>query len=1618
MQSFVITVAAINDAPSFTAGGNQSVAEDAGAQTVNAWATAILAGPPNEAGQVVSFNVTGNSNATLFSAGPAISSAGVLSYTPAADASGVATISVVAMDDGGTANGGIDTSAAQTFTITVTPVNDPPVLDLNGPAAGNDFAASYTEGNAAVAIVDAAAMTVSDVDNATLASATVTISNLLDVSFEQLAATTGATAITANYVAASGTLTLTGPDTVANFQSVLRTVTYLNSSTAPNETARAITFVANDGAANSNIATSTVAVVGVNTIPSFTGGPAVTINEDAGAQSIANWASAINDNDGGLQTLNFTLTQTGGTLTFGAAPAISPTGTLTFATSANVSGSATFNVVLVDSGSNNNTSAAQTLTITVNSVNDAPTFIGGGDQTALEDAGAQTVAGWASSISPGPADESGQSLTFNITGNTNAALFSVAPSISSSGTLTYTAAANVSGSSTISVSLTDNGGTANGGIDTSVVQMFTITVIAVNDAPSFIKGADQAVIDNVGAQTVNPWATALSAGPADESGQTLTFVIDSNSAPGIFAAGPSISPSGVLTYTPAIVPTGTTTATIVLHVMDNGGTTNGGIDASSTQSFTIAITHANAVPVLTNDPISYSTAGNTQLHVAGATIPGLVSISDAQSALTMAVPTDPDGPNAPAVVAASGTSVNGGSFSIDAAGAFTYVPAAGFSGADSFTYVVTDGNTPTPGNVTGTINITVGPTVWYIDNANGANNPAGGDGRSSNAFDTIAAFNAATTSAGDIIFVFNGNSATTPLAGGLTLKDGQKLWGEGYGLTVAPFGTLVAAGTKPRIVAASADAVSVPATTGNRSNVEIRGLDLQGTPNAIDVTATGTNNVGVTISANTISGATVEGIDVNFGSTGTQQVAISTNTITATGTGIDVSRTAGSATITAFDGNTISGNNGGTGIVVNGAIFDATPGNPVNTVNGGNTVIGTAGNGVGASGMLLGNVTGDLSFTDLDIVNDAGSGLGVSSTGALNAVAGSGFRIAVAAGVGNLASTGGPAIDINGASASLPLASVTSTNSVTNGISLVNAFGGTGLTAFSATSGSITDPGAASGVSFRVDGGTGNISFPGTISSNSGAAVQISNRTSDTVTLSGAIGDTGGGIVLNSNTGATINFSGTLTLATGANPAFTATAGGTLTSTDTSSTASTTTATALNVANTTIGAAGLKFRSISAGTAVNGPTNGIVLNNTGAVGGLSVIGTGSAGSGGTIQRASGDGVRLINTRSVSLDRMLILNNLGSGIRSELVNGMALANLSVIGNSDAASNCSVAALPTCEAGIFVLNLAGNSNSITNSVVSGSFEDNIHFENRGTSTLGAVTVAGNTIADNGVTNGNVGLVFLSADTAVVNATASNNTFHGNRTVSLRADAADGSAMNSTFTSNKIFAGAPNQGNQGIEVSGANGSDLVFNITGNVIGKNAGADAPLMNTGINVFFSSVATGLSPTVTGNVSSNTVFNAGAGFSGFGIRLFPAAGDAVWHVRVDGNTVSNVGLDYGLFVGSGENGAPPSTTNMQVGVLNNNVTVLAAALDAIRVQSRTTSTQCARISGNTGTQLGGGCGGIGFCGILVRQANASTFSLEGGVAALAGGNPGTTPAQITSFGTIATVPANTCNQIP
>jgi hypothetical protein len=182
-DTFTLTIGPVNDAPTFTKGADQTTPEDSGPQSVAGWATNLGAGP-NESGQALSFQITGNTNPGLFSAAPAVSPAGTLSYTPAPDASGVATVTLVLKDDGGTANGGQDTSAPQTFLIAVAPVNDAPTVTAPAsqrvPENGSLF---FGGGPGRITISDIDAQSGAVAVTLTASNGTVTLARTIGLSF-------------------------------------------------------------------------------------------------------------------------------------------------------------------------------------------------------------------------------------------------------------------------------------------------------------------------------------------------------------------------------------------------------------------------------------------------------------------------------------------------------------------------------------------------------------------------------------------------------------------------------------------------------------------------------------------------------------------------------------------------------------------------------------------------------------------------------------------------------------------------------------------------------------------------------------------------------------------------------------------------------------------------------------------------------------------------------------------------------------------------------------------------------------------------------------------------------------------------------------------------------------------------------------------------------------------------------------------------------------------------------------------------------------------------------------------------------------------------------------------
>ena len=159
-------------------------------------------------------------------------------------------------------NGGNSAFSQETavIKINITPINDPPVLNLQ-----EGLTAVFVEDSDPVAIAGPS-LTLTDIDNNKLSSAIVQIQNHLDNEPDMLTYT-NEPGINASYNEETGILTLTGNASVAAYQSILRTIMYTNHSGDPDPTDRIITFSANDGQSLSNIVTSTVKVVAVNDRP-------------------------------------------------------------------------------------------------------------------------------------------------------------------------------------------------------------------------------------------------------------------------------------------------------------------------------------------------------------------------------------------------------------------------------------------------------------------------------------------------------------------------------------------------------------------------------------------------------------------------------------------------------------------------------------------------------------------------------------------------------------------------------------------------------------------------------------------------------------------------------------------------------------------------------------------------------------------------------------------------------------------------------------------------------------------------------------------------------------------------------------------------------------------------------------------------------------------------------------------------------------------------------------------------------------------------------------------------------------------------------------------------------
>ncbi|MDN5203126.1 Ig-like domain-containing protein [Fulvivirgaceae bacterium BMA10] len=440
--TFSITINALNDAPSFTKGSDQAVNEDSGLVSISNWATDLTDGDP-ELTQSLTFNVVNNTNSALFSSQPSVSSNGTLTYAVNPNAFGTATITLNLSDNGSSSGANDNTSADESFSITVNEINDAPTLDdIPDPTPISEGTGAKT--------VQLTGISAGPGENQQLQIST----------SSDNAALIPDPAVSYTNPNATAELTYQATPGVTGEAEITVTITDDGSGIAPN--------------VNSISKTFTIQVTSVNNDPTFTKGEDITINEDAGVQVLSNWATNIDDGDLELnQTVTFDLFSNSNESLFASAPVLSSTGDLTYTPADNANGSAIIGLRLTDEAGAS--SADQSFVITINAVNDAPSFDIGPNQTVGDSDGAQTIPNWATNIDDGDPEET-QTLTFEITANDNEGLFATAPSVDGTGSLSFEPAPKSSGTANISIKLTDNGATDAPNNNESAVQTFTITV--------------------------------------------------------------------------------------------------------------------------------------------------------------------------------------------------------------------------------------------------------------------------------------------------------------------------------------------------------------------------------------------------------------------------------------------------------------------------------------------------------------------------------------------------------------------------------------------------------------------------------------------------------------------------------------------------------------------------------------------------------------------------------------------------------------------------------------------------------------------------------------------------------------------------------------------------------------------------------------------------------------------------------------------------------------------------------------------------------------------------------------------------------------------------------------
>jgi len=618
------------------------------------------------------------------------------------------------------------------------------------------------------------------------------------------------------------------------------------------------------------------------------------------------------------------------------------------------------------------------------------------------------------------------------------------------------------------------------------------------------------------------------------------------------------------------------------------------------------------------------------------------------------------------------------------------------------------------------------------------------------------------------------------------------------------------------------------------------------------------------------------------------------------------------------------------------------------------TIEATAGDGVNVaqnntvSGLDIGNTSGaDISDSGGTVGNLTISDVGTSGTGRIIDVDQGGTLNVTLNEAGSTGSSGG-AIDLAGVGGSFTVTGATTITGIQSG-------GGVDITGSSLTA--------------TLAGG-------GTISTGATTAVNF-------VGNSGALA-LGGGLDIVTTSGAGLN----------------ATGGGTVTATGSGNSVTSTTGTAVTISGTTIGGDGVTFESVS----VSGAVNGIVLANTGSLGGFAVTGIGTTdGSGGTILNTTGRGVSVINSHDVSLANMNLTNagtvdldatngglatgdNLDTNAAIHLVSStnILLDNLNITGGAEQGIN-----------GNNVTNFALLNSSITG-VGNAADEDGIHFYNM----LGTGRIVNTTITGSGDDNLNLqmqsgnldlhvqggnastavlgsGYLFGIRGTATANINLESVASQNNTSGGIVADAFDNATMN-VRVANSTSSGNNDQ----LSVSAGDNSQVDLDATGNILSSGTGDF-----TVVSLIGSAFDTGY--VFDARLNGNTI-TTGNGVTADGIVLNNPGGGII-NAAITDNIISYAGTQRAIFVQAGQDGIGTTRATITGNAIDIQLDGVGNAANGILAQNAlvgpgNTSHLDLNIGGagslaNTFTHSLGGV--LAGGDIRVRQRNDGTVNLDG-----------------------------------